>query len=79
MIYRKELWGSGIKPCGYPAFGEWKKDQMDYSKRNGNVVIRIPESGWYREQKLRADKILKCVIVSNTTHASTKNCWVWLF
>ena len=49
---------------------------MDYSKRNGNVVIRIPESGWYREQKLRADKILKCVIVSNTTNASTKNCWV---
>lgn len=53
-----------------------KKDEIDYCKRSGNVVIRIPESGWYREQKLRADKILQCVIVSNTTNASTKSCWV---
>lgn len=49
---------------------------MDYPKRSGNVVIRISEAGWYREQKLRADKILKCVIASNTTNTSTKNYWV---
>lgn len=35
------------------------KDEMDYPKRSGDVVIRIPETGWNREQKLRAvDKIL---------------------
>ena len=48
---------------------------MEYPKRSGDVVIRIPETGWYREQKLRADKILKCVVTSNTTNTS-KNCWV---